>query len=282
MVVLELEDVIESDAGLYKIKAKNTFGEVAASINLNFSPVDAPQFPQVDGTAPTFVTKPTIRQDTDATTLVFHCSIYADPKPVVSWFHNGDKVQDNNKFQVVTKELDQYTVDCTLLLKNVTVEDAGKYKVTARNDLGESNATISLNFDSDEAPLPQGGVKPTFTERPVIRQSDEGNKIIFECRLVGEPVPEVSWFHNDKSLSAGSRHKFTMELDEKLYHLCRLEITNVDSADAGCYKAIAKNASGEGQATINLTFEEGTKTKIPDGIPPRFPKKPTIKQEGDN
>ena len=26
----------------------------------------------------------------------------------------------------------------------------------------------------------------------------------------------------------------------------------------------------------------GTKTKIPDGIPPRFPKKPTIKQEGDN
>ena len=37
MVVLELEDVIESDAGLYKIKAKNTFGEVAASINLNFS-----------------------------------------------------------------------------------------------------------------------------------------------------------------------------------------------------------------------------------------------------
>merc|ERR1712061_756733 len=200
----------------------------------------------------------------------------------ITWFHDGVKVADGGKFQVVSKEENEYTIDCQLFLKNVTVEDAGKYRVTARNDLGESNATISLNFDSDEAPLPQGGVKPTFTERPVIRQSDEGSKIIFECRLVGEPVPEVSWFHNDKTLSESGRHKFTMQLDEKLYHLCRLEINNVDSADAGCYKAVAKNASGEGQATINLTFEEGTKTKIPDGIPPRFPKKPTIRQEGDN
>lgn len=36
----------------------------------------------------------------------------------------------------------------TLEIKNVAVEDAGKYKVTAKNELGESNATISLNFDS--------------------------------------------------------------------------------------------------------------------------------------
>ena len=30
----------------------------------------------------------------------------------------------------------------------MSAEDAGKYKVTAKNELGESNATISLNFDS--------------------------------------------------------------------------------------------------------------------------------------
>ncbi len=37
LVVLEVNDVVESDAGLYRVKAKNKFGEVAASINLNFS-----------------------------------------------------------------------------------------------------------------------------------------------------------------------------------------------------------------------------------------------------
>lgn len=43
---------------------------------------------------------------------------------------------------------DGHSYFATLEIKNVTVEDAGKYKVTAKNELGESNATISLNFDS--------------------------------------------------------------------------------------------------------------------------------------
>ena len=44
----------------------------------------------------------------------------------------------------------------------------------------------------------------------------------------------------------------------------------MEPSDAGCYRAVAKNSCGEGQATINLTFEEGSKAKIPDGIPPRY------------
>lgn len=43
---------------------------------------------------------------------------------------------------------DGHSYFATLEIQNVTVEDAGKYKVTAKNELGESNATISLNFDS--------------------------------------------------------------------------------------------------------------------------------------
>lgn len=49
--------------------------------------------------------------------------------------------------QYVNKDGHSYLA--TLEIRNVTVEDAGKYKVTAKNELGESNATISLNFDSE-------------------------------------------------------------------------------------------------------------------------------------
>ena len=34
-----------------------------------------------------------------------------------------------------------------LEIVGVSPQDAGSYKVTAKNDLGESNATIGLNFD---------------------------------------------------------------------------------------------------------------------------------------
>ena len=59
-------------------------------------------------------------------------------------------------------------------------------------------------FSGEETPIPTG-CKPTFTERPTIRQVEEG-KITFECRLVGQPRPDVSWFHNEKKVE-GRRHK---------------------------------------------------------------------------
>ena len=62
--------------------------------------VDAPAQPQVDGTAPTFSKKPTIRQEDNGNTLVFHCAIVADPSPQITWYHNGVKVQDTDKYQV--------------------------------------------------------------------------------------------------------------------------------------------------------------------------------------
>ena len=62
--------------------------------------VDAPAQPQVDGTAPTFSKKPTIRQEDNGNTLVFHCAIVADPFPQITWYHNGVKVQDTEKYQV--------------------------------------------------------------------------------------------------------------------------------------------------------------------------------------
>ena len=49
----------------------------------------------------------------------------------------------------VLKDGNAYTA--TLEIRDVTAQDAGKYKVTAQNELGESSAAISLNFDGQWA-----------------------------------------------------------------------------------------------------------------------------------
>jgi hypothetical protein len=49
----------------------------------------------------------------------------------------------------VSIENDGKSFFSTLEITTVAAEDAGKYKVTAKNELGESNATINLNFDSN-------------------------------------------------------------------------------------------------------------------------------------
>ena len=55
----------------------------------------------------------------------------------------------NNCMIQISIEKDGNSYFSTLEITNVAVEDGGKYKVTAKNELGESNATINLNFDSN-------------------------------------------------------------------------------------------------------------------------------------
>lgn len=138
---------------------------------------------------------------------------------------------------------------------------------------------ISVLIVGDEvAPVPADGAKPTFTEKPVIRQSDDGKKIIFECRLIADPKPAIEWYLKGNRVKESSRHKFRLDQDKHTY-LAALEISNVSAADSGEYKLVAKNSHGDGSATIGLNFDQG-KPKVPDGKAPRFPRKPVIRQEG--
>nr|XP_029716085.1 twitchin isoform X7 [Aedes albopictus] len=279
-VVLELDDVIDTDAGLYKVKAKNRMGEVSASINLNFSPVDEPVEKQIDGLAPTFIKKPSIQQENDGKRLIFECQIQADPKPQIRWSHNS-KVIDNTPRHKFKVQNDGKLYFATLEVDNVTFEDSGKYKVTAKNELGESSATISLNFDSEEVPVPADGFKPAFTERPVTRQSDDGKNIVFECRCIGDPKPTYTWYHEKNEIQMGGRFSSETEVDQNHCHLIRFTIRDVKQLDRGVYNVVAKNKHGDSSAIINLNFDSSSKIVNPEGKPPRFPQKPTISQKGE-
>lgn len=74
-------------------------------------------------------------------------------------------------------------------------------------------------------------------------------------------LPTVPRYHGKEELTQNSRYSMSLDVDEKIYYIARLEIVNVKRNDRGEYRAIAKNRYGQGMATINLNFEGIEKPK---------------------
>lgn len=95
---------------------------------------------------------------------------------------------------------------------------------------------------------------PSFTQKPQLRQEDDGNRLIFECQLVSSPKPEIAWFRGETELSQDDRTNFKMQSVGTNKFLVVLELDDVIETDAGLYKVKAKNKMGEVAASINLNF----------------------------
>ena len=191
--------------GSYKVVAKNRLGEVSAAIALNFAAETAQKSLQ-DGIAPNFITKPSIRSEADGKRLCFECKIKADPEPELFWYRDNTQIHDKGRNLIYCDKLGDNMFFACLEIDDVTMEDAGQYKLHAKNNFGESNATITLNFDSEEAGQSTGSPgAPVFIQNPFIRQLED--KILFECKLTADPVPSFAWSFHNSPLRSSSKFK---------------------------------------------------------------------------
>ena len=97
-------------------------------------------------------------------------------------------------------------------------------------------------------------VAPSFVKKPALRQEDDGNRLIFECKLAGNPKPDVIWFREDIRIEEDGRTFIRVNEDGKNQYSVILELNDVVETDAGLYKVKAKNKYGEVSASINLNF----------------------------
>ena len=95
---------------------------------------------------------------------------------------------------------------------------------------------------------------PSFTQKPTLRQEDDGNRLVFECQLVGSPKPELTWFRGETQLVENDRTTMTAKELAPSKYLVVLELDDVIETDAGLYKVKARNKLGEVAASINLNF----------------------------
>ena len=95
---------------------------------------------------------------------------------------------------------------------------------------------------------------PSFTQKPQLSQEDDGNRLVFQCQLVGHPMPDISWFREETQLFENERTSMSVKPMAAGKYLVALEIDQVVETDGGLYKVKARNKLGEVAASISLNF----------------------------
>ena len=99
-----------------------------------------------DDVAPRFTQKPALRQEDGGQRLVFQCVLEASPKPDISWFRGTTSLSSSDRLRMRVDSAGGSAYNVIMEILGVTQADAGTYKVTAKNRLGEVSASINLNF----------------------------------------------------------------------------------------------------------------------------------------
>ncbi|XP_074071703.1 uncharacterized protein LOC141507695 [Macrotis lagotis] len=89
-----------------------------------------------------------------------------------------------------------------------------------------------------------------LADMPKIIKCKEGDSVILECLISGDPWPTVTWYQNGTALNQSQR--FGIEEEDGRY---KLYINEVSSQDSGCYCCIAENNSGIVESTSELIVE---------------------------
>lgn len=123
---------------------KNDHGESNANLNLN---IEAEPEPEGDG--PTFVEKPRITSQQNGKLVVMDCKVRADPKPTIVWYRDGKVVSESTKIKISFEKKEEHVYYIKLELKDPDADDSGLYKCNIKNSLGELNANLTLNIESN-------------------------------------------------------------------------------------------------------------------------------------
>ncbi len=119
-------NVSDQDTGLYTCEASNAHGYGSSTAALR---IRAPPRIDVDD------------QHRDLSvhvggTIRITANIEGEPAPKVSWYRNGERVANQN--------VDTTDFSSTLLVKRVTKEDSGEYKVVAKNEFGTTRVKTNV------------------------------------------------------------------------------------------------------------------------------------------
>ncbi|XP_074662623.1 protein Obscurin-like [Tubulanus polymorphus] len=130
----------------------------------------------------------------------------------------------------------------------------------------ESKQYITAEDESetyDTAPeVEDGYAKPIILKKIIASQVKEGEVAVFECTVLGQPTPTITWLKDDSPVVESPR--FTKENTTTDEYRLKIEETRED--DTGVYTIQASNDLGRTECSANLTVKKDEK-KAKDHAP---------------
>ncbi|MEQ2226996.1 hypothetical protein ILYODFUR_033149 [Ilyodon furcidens] len=117
---LRITDVRLIDSKLYTCTAENPAGNVSLSYNLHIQ------------AKPRIQPAPSILKAMLGHTVALPCVVQGEPRPEISWFHNGQRVGNKNS--------------TPLRIHPVGLADQGTYECVAKNSAGKETLEIKLEI----------------------------------------------------------------------------------------------------------------------------------------
>ncbi|XP_053308483.1 basement membrane-specific heparan sulfate proteoglycan core protein [Spea bombifrons] len=154
----------------------------------------------------------------------FECLAIGDPQAKVTWSKVGSRLPP-----------DVLISGGMLKIEQVKQSDAGQYRCTAANDVGEVQSHVILHVQS----------VPQIAAQPEMKEITTGSTAIFPCLASGFPVPEITWTKLEGDLPSDARIENNV-----------LTLLSVRPEDAGTYVCTAANRQGRVTAFSMLKVRE--------------------------
>uniref|UniRef100_A0A2R8ZUJ8 Myopalladin n=1 Tax=Pan paniscus TaxID=9597 RepID=A0A2R8ZUJ8_PANPA len=216
---------------------------------------------------------------TEGSPVTFTCKIVGIPVPKVYWFKDGKQISKRNEHCKMRREGDG---TCSLHIESTTSDDDGNYTIMAANPQGRISCSGHLMVQSlpirsrltsagqshrgrsrvqerDKEPLQERFFRPHFLQAPGDMVAHEGRLCRLDCKVSGLPPPELTWLLNGQPVLPDASHK--MLVRETGVH--SLLIDPLTQRDAGTYKCIATNKTGQNSFSLELSVVAKEVKKAP-------------------
>ncbi|KAG8183020.1 hypothetical protein JTE90_017107 [Oedothorax gibbosus] len=235
-LTLVLHNARPEDAGKYTCTLTNSAGSASSSSKVIVS---------ADEKAPTFqkgLKDMTVKENE---TVNYTVKFTGKPKPKVKWDKDGAELKIDTKH--VEQKYEEAEDSLTLILKNVSKDDAGQYTCTITNSAGSEETSSKLQVTETEK---SASFKKKLNNLSVIEEESVELAVEYD----GNPKPTLKWQKDGKDIVIDDDHYEVTKKDNTEV----LTINDVTKEDSGEYTCVVTNSSGSEKTTSTVTVKEST------------------------